>query len=145
MNLKFNIGNTFFRKGFFVSLMLLMGIGFSFSGAQADSCRGGADCLICAQQSHRHLPGAQVTIENPGCRPTEQNSTCGLKTARGSEEVYGIASPVRLLNPVRSAILVNASDEDGQFPFTGGLIAPYFLGDQDLKAPIYLRNHSLLC
>jgi len=145
MNLELNIGNTLSRKVFCASLILLMGMGFSFSGAQADSCRGTADCLICAQQPHRHLPPVQTTMENPGCRPTQQNSTCGFKSAQGAEKIYGIASSARSFNPVRSAIFVSASDEEGQFRISRGLIALYFLRDQGLKTPIYVRNHSLLC
>lgn len=145
MNLKRNMGNSILLKALCSGLILFLSVGFSFGGAQAGSCRGGADCLICAQQPHRHLPGAQTTMEKPGCRPAEQNRTCGFVSAQGAEKIYGIASSVRSFDPVRSAPFVSATDEDGRFPLSGGLIAPYFLENQGLKAPIYVRNHSLLC
>lgn len=145
MSLKFNIGHAFARKTICSSLILLISIGFSFGGAQADSCRGDADCLICTQQLHRHLAGAQPRAENANCTPGEQNSTCGFEDTQGAEKFYGLASTVRSFHQVRSGIFCGAYGEDGQFRLCRELIAPFFLSDPGPKAPIYLRNHSLLC
>jgi hypothetical protein len=145
MNLKSDIGNGFTRKAICINLILFVSISFSFSCVRADSCRGGTDCLICTHQLHRHLPGAQTRMGNPGCTPAGQNSTCGFEAAQGAEKFYGIASTVRSFHPVRSGIFSGAYGEDGQFHLFRGLIAPFFSPESGPKAPIYLRNHSLLC
>jgi hypothetical protein len=145
MKLKLNIGNNYTRKVTCIGLILLVSIGFSFAGARADSCRGGADCLTCAQQPHLHLPGLKMTVENSGCTPAGPNSTCGFEAAQGAEKVYGIASAVRLFQQVRSAIFTAAADADSQFRLSKGLNVPFFQLVPGPKAPIYLRNHSLLC
>lgn len=145
MSLRLDIGNRVTRKAICISLVLFMGVGFSVGVAKADSCRGGADCLICARQPHRHLPAEQTGRVKPGCTAAGQNSTCGFEAAQGAEKFYGIASTVRSFQPDRSAIFSAASVEDGQFPFTRGLISPLSMSDPKGKAPIYLLNHSLLC
>ena len=145
MKIKLDIGNRFSQTVICISLILLMSSGFSFAGARADSCWGDADCLFCAQQLHLHLRGVQMTMENSGCTPAGQNSTCGFEAAQGAEKVYGIASAVRLFQPVRSAIFTGAAGEDSQFHLSRGLSAPFFQLVTGPKAPIYLRNHSLLC
>lgn len=145
MSLKFNIGHAFARKTICSSLILLISIGFPFGGAQADICRGSADCLICIQQPHHHLPAAPTSMASPGCTPAGQNSTCGFEDTQGAEKFYGLASTVRSFHQVRSGIFCGAYGEDGQFRLCRELIAPFFPSDPGPKAPIYLRNHSLLC
>jgi hypothetical protein len=145
MDLKLNMGNAFSIKALCISLILFMSIGYSFGGAQANSCEGGAACLICARQPHRHLPGAQSRAENPGCGPAEQNSTCGYEAGRDSEKFYGIASAVRSFYPARTGIFAGASDEYDPFRVSRVRIAAFSLSDAGAKAPIYLRNLSLLC
>ena len=145
MNLKLNMGNAFSLKALCIILILFMSIGFSLAGAQANSCEGGADCLICARQPHRHLPGMHPRMENPGCRPAEQNSTCGFEAGQDAEKFYVIASAVRSFHPVRTGIFAGASDEYDQFRISRGLIASSFPSEWGPKAPIYLRNQSLLC
>jgi hypothetical protein len=146
MKIKLDIGNRFSQTVICISLILLMSSGFSFAGARADGCRGDADCLFCVQQAHLHLPGVQMITKNSGCTPTGRNSSCGFEAAQGAEKVYGIASAaVRLFQPVRSVIFTGAADEDSQFHLSRGLSAPFFQLVTGPKAPIYLRNHSLLC
>jgi hypothetical protein len=145
MSLKLNIGHAFARKAICSSLILLISIGFSFGGAQADICRGGADCLICIQKPHHDLPAAPMSMGSPGCAPADQNGTCGFEDAQGIEKFYGVASAVRSFHPVRSGIFAGASDEDSRFRLSRGPIAAFFPADPVPKAPIYLRNHSLLC
>ncbi len=145
MNLKFNMRNAFSPKVLCIILILFMSIGFSFGGAQANSCEGGAGCFACARTPHRHVPGAKTSMEKPDCRSAEPNSTCGYEAGWDSEKFYGIASTVRSFHPVRSGIFSSAYGEDGQFRLSRGLIASFFSSELGLKAPIYLRNHSLLC
>jgi hypothetical protein len=145
MNLRRNMANAFSPKALCITLILLMSIGFSFAGAQANNCEGGAGCLICALQPHRHLPGKQTSVENPGCSPYETGSTCGFEAGQDSEKFYGIASAVGSICPARTGIFTGALNENDQFRVSRGLIASSFPSEPCLKAPIYLRNHSLLC
>jgi hypothetical protein len=145
MKLKLNMGNSFSLKALSIILILFMSIGFSFAGARANSCEGSADCLMCARQLHHHLPGMQTRTESPGCRAAEQNSTCGFEVGQDREQLYGIASAVRSFYPARTGILAGASDEYDQFRISRRLIASSFSSEPGLKAPIYLRNQSLLC
>jgi hypothetical protein len=104
-----------------------------------------ADCLMCARQLHRPLPGAHMRTESPGCRSAEQNSTCGFEAGREREKFYGIASAVRSFYPARTGIFAGASDEYDQFRISRRLITSSFSSEPGPKAPIYLRNQSLLC
>jgi hypothetical protein len=139
------MGNAFSPKALCIILILLMSIGFSFAGVQANNCEGGAGCLTCAGQSHRHLPGAQTSAQKQGCRPDEPNGTCGFEVGQDSEKFYGIASAVRSFYPARTGIFAGAFDEYDLFRISRGLIASSFPSEPGPKAPIYLRNHSLLC
>lgn len=145
MNLKLNIGNAFMRKAICVGLILFMSIGFSFGGTQANSCDGGADCLICAREPHRHLPGVRPSMERPGCPSGEQNSACGFEAGQGADKFYGIVSAVSSFDPARSGFSTGAFDDDGQFPLSSELISSFSFSDPSGKAPIYLLKHSLLC
>jgi hypothetical protein len=145
MDLKLNMGNSFPLKTLCIILILFMSIGFSFAGAQANSCEGSADCLMCARQLHRPMPGAHMRTESPGCRSAEQNSTCGFEAGREREKFYGIASAVRSFYPARTGIFAGASDEYDQFRISRRLITSSFSSEPGPKAPIYLRNQSLLC
>jgi hypothetical protein len=145
MKLKSTIRNPFHLKALCIVLIVFMSIGFSFAGARANSCDGIADCLMCARQLHRHLPGMQTRAENPDCRTAEQNSTCGFEVSQDSEKFYGIASVARSFYPARSGILVGASDEYDQLRISRGLIAASFSSGPDPKVPIYLHTKSLLC
>ena len=145
MNLRRNMGNAFSPKALCIILILVMSIGFSFGSAQANSCEGGAGCLTCALQPHHHLPGTQTGVEKPGCRPAEPNSTCGFEAGQDLVKFYGIASAVRSVYPARTGIFTGSLDEHGPFRIFRGLIASSFPAEPGPKAPIYLRNHSLLC
>jgi hypothetical protein len=145
MNLRLNMGNSILLKALCIGLILFLSVGFSFGGAQANSCEGGAGCLICARQAHRHLPGVQTHVKKPDCSSAEQSSTCGFEAGQDSEKFFGIASTNRSFYPVRTGILVGASDEYDSFRISRGLIAPSSLAEPGSRAPIYLRIHSLLC
>jgi len=139
------MGNAFSPKAFCIILILFMSSGFSFGGARANSCEGGVDCFACVRTPHRHLPGAQTRPQNPGCGPAEPNSTCGYETGRDSEKFYGIVPAVRSFYPVSAGSYFGAFDEYDPFRVSRGLVASSFLSEPGLKAPIYLRNLSLLC
>lgn len=139
------MGNGFTRKAICISVILLMSSGFSVAGATADSCRGSADCLICARQPHHHLPNAQTAAENSGCVPGGASSTCGFESAQRSGDIYGLASAERSLQPVRSVIFAGTAEEDDPFQVSARVAALLSLSDPAAKAPIYLLNHSLIC
>jgi len=145
MSLKLNIGNVCFRTAICIGVILLVSVGYSFGGARAESCQGGADCLICARQPHHHAADTSTHMATPGCWPDGQNSSCGFEAAPDAEKFYGIASTVRPLHPERSAIFAGTSDEEGQFRLSRGRISLFSLSEPGGKAPIYLLNHSLLC
>jgi len=145
MNLKSNIGNACFRTAICIGLVLLVSVGYSLGGVRAESCQGGADCLICARQPHNHSADMPAGMAKPGCWPDGQNSSCGFKAAPDTEKFYGIASMVRTLQPERSVIFAGASDEEGQFRLSRGRISLFSLPEPGGKAPIYLLNQSLLC
>jgi hypothetical protein len=145
MNLKLDMGNSILLKALCMGLVLFLSVGFSFGGAQANSCEGSSGCLVCARQAHRHLPGAQMRVEPPGCSSAEQNSTCGFEAGQDPAKFFGIASTIRSFYPLRTGILSAASDGYDPFRISRGLIAPSSLAEPGPGAPIYLRIHSLLC
>ena len=111
MNLELNIRTAFLRKALNITLALFISLGFSFSGALADNCQGGIDCLVCAELSHGHVPGAVANIENPGCTPIGSNSTCDIEANQNPDKFRGIVSPVRSYHPWYTGIFAAVSDE----------------------------------
>ncbi len=144
MKLERSILKPFCRTAICIISILFISIGFSFGGALADNCQGGADCLVCAELPHGHVPGAGADMENPGCPPGGQNSTCGFEASQNPDEFQGIVSSVRSYNPVNTGIFTAASDGYDPSLLPGEFISQFLLSDSDGAAPIYLQNQSLL-
>ncbi len=83
-------------------------------------------------------------MENPGCPPGGQNSTCGFEASQALDEFHGIVSSVRSYNPVNTGIFTAASDGYGLSLLPGEFISQFLLSDSDGAVPIYLQNQSLL-
>ena len=145
MNIDLNILKPFCRTAICIILMLFISIGFSFGAALANSCQGGADCLICADLPHRHVPVAEAEMEDPGCRPAGQNSTCGFETSQAPDEFRGIVSSVRSYHHPYAGIFAAVSDEYGQTLLPKEFVPQFLLSDSGGAAPIYLLNQALLC
>ena len=145
MNLKLNIHTAFLRKALSIILIVSISIGFSIGSALANSCQGGADCLICAELPHRHVPGAGAGMEDPDCRTAGQNSTCGFEASRNPDEFQGIVSSVRSYHQAHAGIFAAVSDENGQILLPKEFVSQFLLFDSGGAAPIYLLNQSLLC
>jgi len=145
MKLELNILKPFGRKSICVILILLTGIGFAFGGALADSCQGGADCPVCAERPHGHVPGAAADMENPGCPSGGQNAACGFEASQDPDELRGIVSAVRSYHQAYAGIFAAVSDESGQTFLPKKFAAQFLLSDSGGTAPIYLLNQALLC
>jgi len=145
MKLELNILKPFGRKSICVILILLTGIGFAFGSAAANSCEGGADCVVCAKMTHGHVPGTATDMERPGCPPGGQNSTCGFESGRDPVEFHGIFSTVRSYHQPHGGIFAAVSDEYSQTLFTKEFVPQFLLSDSGETAPIYLLNQALLC
>jgi hypothetical protein len=147
MNLKLSIhtATAFLRKTLSIILIVSISIGFSIGSALANSCQGGADCIICAELPHRHVPGAGADMEDPDCRTAGQNSTCGFEASRNPDEFQGIVSSVRSYHQAHAGIFAAVSDENGQILLPKGFVSQFLLSDSGGAAPIYLLNQSLLC
>ena len=145
MKLELNILKPFGRKSICVILILLTGIGFAFGSAAANSCEGGADCLVCAKMTHGHVPGTVTDMERPGCPPDGQNSSCGFEAGRDPVEFRGIVSAARSYQQLYCGIFAAVSDEYGQTLFPKEFVPQFLLSDSGGTAPIYLLNQALLC
>ena len=145
MKLDLNIPKPFRRKSICVILILLTGIGFAFGIAAANSCEGGADCLVCAKMTHGHVPGTAADMQNPGCLPDGQNSSCGFESSQDPVEFHGIVSTVRSYHQPHSGIFAAVSDEYSQTLFPKEFAPQFLLSDSGETAPIYLLNQALLC
>ena len=145
MKLELNILKPFGRKTICIILVLLTGIGFAFGGALADSCQGGADCPVCAERPHGHVPGAAADMENPGCPSGGQNAACGFEASQDPDELRGIVSAVRSYHQAYAGIFAAVSDEYGQTFLPKEFVPQFLLSDSGGTAPIYLLNQALLC
>ena len=145
MNLKLNMHIAFLRKALSIILIVSISIGFSIGSALANSCQGGADCLICAELPHRHVPGAGAGMEDPDCRTAGQNRTCGFEASRNPDEFQGIVSLVRSYHQAHAGIFAAISDKNGQILLPKEFVSQFLLFDSGGAAPIYLLNQSLLC
>ena len=145
MNLELNIHTAFLRKALSIILIVFMSVGFSFGGALAGNCQGGADCPVCAQLPHGHVPGAAADMENPGCPPDGQNSTCGFEASQDPDEFRGIVSAVRSYHQAYAGIFAAVSDEYGQTLLPKEFVPQFLLSDSGGTAPVYLLNQALLC
>ena len=145
MHLKITIRNAFSRKTCCIFFILFVSISFSIGDALANSCKGGPDCLNCAELEHSQVPGTETDMGNHGCRSVAQNSTCGFEASRSPYEFHGIASAIRSNQHDYYGILTNDIDEDGQSHFSREFLSNIHSYDRGGITPIYLLNHSLLC
>jgi len=145
MKLELNILKPFGPKSICIILILLTGIGFAFGGALADSCQGGADCPVCAERPHGHVPGAAADMENSGCPSGGQNAACGFEASQDPDELRGIVSAVRSYHQAYAGIFAAVSDEYGQTFLPKEFVPQFLLSDSGGTAPIYLLNQALLC
>ena len=145
MNPKINIRNVLPRKALCIAFILLIGFIFSTGSVLANSCQGGADCLICAAAVHPHIPGMDVEMVNQGCQSAEQNSSCGFETGRSADEIDRTAAVVKSNTHPYSGIFSAASDESDQAHLYREFITQFQSPDRSELTPIYLLNLSLLC
>jgi len=145
MILRSNIFNAFPRKACCVIFVLLISISFSFGGALAKSCKGGPDCLNCAEASHPHVPDTDAGKENHGCGPGQNDGSCGFESGRSQDEFQVIVSTVRPDNHESSGIFKAASDEFDPSYLSGEIISLFLSPDSGKITPIYLLHESLLC
>jgi hypothetical protein len=145
MNLKLNILNVFSRKTLWIAFTLLMGFSFSAGGVLANSCQGGADCLICATAAHPHLPGMDVEMVNPGCQSAGQNRSCGFESGHRPDEFDSMAAVAGSGTQPYSGIFSAASDEFDPTHLHQGFITQFHYPGRGELTPIYLLNQSLLC
>jgi hypothetical protein len=145
MHLKSNIRNAFSRKACCIIFILFVSVSFSLGDALANSCKGGPDCLNCAERAHSQVPGAETGMENHSCRSVEQNSTCGFEASRSPYDFHGIASAIRSAHHEYSGLFTADLDEYGQLHFSKKFLSKLHLPDRGEITPIYLLNHCLLC
>jgi hypothetical protein len=145
MKLKLFIRPKFLRKALSIFLIVFVGIGFSFGGALANGCQGGADCLVCPEQPHGHIQDTAASMENPGCPSGGQNSTCGLEASQDPDEFHGIVSAVRSYHQAYAGIFAAVLYEYGQTLLPKKFVPQFLLFDSSGTAPIYLLNQTLLC
>jgi hypothetical protein len=136
MNLELYIHPAFLRKALNIFLIVFVSIGFSFGGALANGCQGGADCMVCAELPHGHVPGAMTDMENPGCPPGEQNATCGFEAGQDPDE-RGLVSAVRSYHQGHDGIFAAVFDEYGQTLLPKEFVPQFLLSDSRGTAPIY--------
>ena len=140
-----NILNAFPRKACYIIFTLFLSISFSLGGVLANGCKGGPDCLNCAQLAHLHVPGAVADMENHGCWPDDNNGTCGVENNQNPDEFHGIVPAIRSDNHAYSGIFSDAPGEHTQSHLSGELRSQYRSHGKVRITPIYLLNHSLLC
>jgi hypothetical protein len=145
MNLQLNIRNKPSRIAIYLSfLMLFASISASFGNAMANTCQRGADCLVCNERPHGHVPGVRADMQNPGCPPDGQNGTCGFEGDQSPDKFYGILASVRSYSPVNTGIFTAAPNGFDACLLSGEFISKSLLSDSDGAVPIYLQNQSLL-
>ena len=145
MTRKLNILSVFSRRAICIAFTLLIALSFSAGGVLADSCQGGADCLVCAAAAHPHIPGMDAEMVNPGCQSAEQNSSCGFETGRSADEFDRTAAVIKSGTHPYPGIFSAASDESDQAHLYREFITQFQSPDRSESTPIYLLNLSLLC
>jgi hypothetical protein len=145
MNRKLNILTVFSRRAICIAFTLLIALSFSANGVLANSCQGGADCLVCAAAVHPHIPEMDVEMVNQGCQSAEQNSSCGFETGHSADEFDNIAAVVKFGTHTYSGIFSAASDESDQADLYREFITQFQNHYRSDLTPIYLLNQSLLC
>ncbi|MGD2097004.1 MAG: hypothetical protein PVG35_05445 [Desulfobacterales bacterium] len=145
MNHQVNIRPGFFQKAFSIILAVFMSIGFAFGGALASSCEGGADCPVCAELPHRHVPGIPADMQSSTCTPDGPNSSCGFETSQEPGKFHSIVSSARSNHQSHVGIFTAVSDEYGQPLLPKTHMPQILLPDSGRATAIYLFNQSLLC
>ena len=145
MTSKSNILKRIFRRTLWLIFILLLTIGFSTGGVLANSCQGGAGCLICAAMVHPHIPGMDMEMVNPGCQTAEQNSSCGFETGRRVDDSDSMAIIAESGTGQYSKIFQAVSKESDQADLYRGNITQNKYPDPGELTPIYLLDQSLLC
>jgi hypothetical protein len=147
MKLKLKIFNSYGRKVFCISLVLLFGLYFSAGAAVAKGCDGGFGCPVCDGSMHPHLPAKNMNMapNGNGCLPLEQNNACSSEIGSDSDMFHGIVPTVR----------TDRSDVGDSFSLTAVGHTPAGAADQFIPqslysdtqptTPIYIFIHTLLC
>ena len=84
-------------------------------------------------------------MEEPDCRTTGQDSTCGFEANQNLDEFPGIVSSVRPHHQTHTGIFAAVSDEYVQTRLTGEFVTQFLLSASGGTVPIYLLNQSQLC
>ena len=145
MKYQFNTRPGFIKKALRIMLIVLMGFGFPIGGALASSCEGGADCPVCAELPHGHVPAAAADMQSQGCAPVGQNSSCGFETGKDPDIFHSIVSSARSYHQAHAGIFAAVSAKFGQPLLAKEGIPQFLLSDTGRPIPIYLVNQSLLC
>ena len=145
MKRKLNIRNPFSRKAFCIAFALLIALSFSAGGVLANSCQGGADCIICAAAAHPYMPGMDMKMVNQGCRSAEQSDSCGFESGRSTDEFDRLAAVAESGAHPYPGIFSFTADAADQDHLGRIFIAQFQYPDRGELTPIYLRNLSLLC
>jgi hypothetical protein len=144
MNSNIHMLGWFSRKTLCIALAVVIALGFLAGGAMADSCTGGADCLICVAATHSHLPGMDGEIVNRACGSSAPNSSCGFETGPRRDEFDRIAAVAESGGHSYSGIFMAASDEFDPSYLHRGFLTQFQYPHRGEPTPIYLRNQSLL-
>jgi len=145
MNRKLNILSVSSRKALCTAFALLIALSFTAGGVLADSCQGGADCMICAAAAHPHIPGMDMTIVDRDCQSAEQNNSCGFESGRSADEFDRLAAVAESGTHPHPGIFSFTSDAADQAHSGRIFISQFQYPDRGKLTPIYLRNQSLLC
>jgi hypothetical protein len=145
MKLDKKILKPFCRKLVCIISILSVSIGFAFGGALANSCQGGADCLVCAERPHGHVPNAAADMEFPECQPGGPNRDCGFEASQNPAEFRGIVSSVRSYHKASTGIFATVSNQYSQTLLPKEFVPQFLLPNSGGTASIYLLNQTLLC
>jgi len=145
MKLKLKIFNSYGRKVFCISLVLLFGLYFFAGTALAKSCDRGFGCPVCDGSMHPHLPAKNMNMAPNGCLPLEQNNGCSSEIGSDSDTFNGIV-------PIVKTDRVGADDSCSLMAIdhTPAKIADKFIpqplySNTKPTTPIYLFTHTLIC
>ena len=144
MNSNIQILGGFSRKTLCIALIMLIGLSLSAGGALANSCKGGADCLICAAETHARLPGMDGGMVNRACGSSAPNSSCGFETGPRGDKFDRIAAVAQSGFHTYAGVFLAASDEFDPSYLHRGFLAQFQYPHRGEPTPIYLRHQSLL-
>ena len=145
MNPKITISNAFLRKVFCTTLVLLFSLNFLAGAALAKSCDGGADCMICDEVMHPHLPGMDMATAPHGCQPLGEQGQCSFEISSGLDKLHGIIPAFRTDQNEAGDIVSAASIDNWPNQTAAKFSSPLLYSDTQPTTPIYLIIHSLRC